>query len=362
MYNFRKGIFSYLLRNNFHVIVVAPKDSYVSNLINLGVEYIPLEQLNSKGANPWKDYIFYKELITLYTQLAPDIIFHYTIKPNIYGTLAAKKVNIPSIAIVTGLGYTFTHKNLVSRVALLLYKKALSKANETWFLNPDDKQTFIDNKITSESKSFTLPGEGVDTTYFKPVENEGNGETGHVKFILIARMIYDKGVEEFVNASKILKKRGHDFDSLLLGFMDVINPRAITKEKMSEWEKEGLVKYLGATDDVVPFIHAADCIVLPSFYREGIPRTLLEGASMAKALITTDNVGCKEVVDNNITGYLCKMKDPVDLADKMEAFIMLSMEEKKEMGIKGRDKMISMFDEERVISIYEEKIRKILKI
>jgi glycosyltransferase involved in cell wall biosynthesis len=363
MYNFRKGILKYLLQNGFHVMVAAPEDEYAEKLEALGIEFIPLRKLEAKGMNPVREYFFYRELIKLYRDHQPALVFHYTIKPNIYGTMAAASLNIPSIAITTGLGYTFTHKGIASVAARMLYRYSLAKAREVWFLNEDDRQVFIDTRIIPSSKSFLLPGEGIDTEHFSPENGQPYAQDENIKplrFALIARMILDKGVAEFVEASRILRKKGLEFESVLIGFMDVLNPSSISKDQMDRWEKEGVVQYLGVTSDIIPFLAAADCVVLPSFYREGIPRTLLEGASMSKIVITTDNVGCREVVDDGITGFLCKVKDPEDLAHKMEHVLRLLPAQRHEMGQKGREKMIRTFDERIINNIYNSKIRLIL--
>lgn len=364
MYNFRRGLFSYLSDLGFKIIIAAPEDEYAVKLEQQGFQYVPLRKLNAKGYNPLNDYIFYNELLDIYRACQPRMIFHYTIKPNIYGTLAASKLGIASVAITTGLGYTFTHKGIVSSIARQLYRRSLPKADEIWFLNEEDRQIFIDNNIIPGHKSFLLPGEGIDTDHFSPGHEQQNPAEGnkYMRFILSARLISDKGIKEFAEASRILKAKGYKFESVLIGFMDVLNPKSISKAQISSWESEGIIKYLGVTENILPFLQESDCVVLPSFYREGIPRTLLEGASMAKVIITTDNVGCREVLDDGITGFLCKIKDPVDLALKMERVILMPSSERSEMGKKGREKMITMFDEKIIKNIYLAKIKELLSM
>jgi len=360
MYNFRKGVILYLKNHNYNIIVASPPDEYTERLKDLGIEYVPLKRLQPQGANILADIRFFRELKSIYKKYKPELIFHYTIKPNIYGSLAASALKISSVAVVTGLGYTFTYTTAISFVAKALYKIAFKKNKAVWFLNDDDKNFFVSKKLLARDLAFVLPGEGVNTDFFKP-SSVIEPEREVVKFLLISRMIYDKGIVEYVEASKILKSRGHKIESELLGFVEVINPKAITKETITLWEKEAPVRYYGSTPDVLPYIQRADCIVLPSFYREGIPRTLLEGASVGKPVITTNNVGCKEVVEDGVTGYLCKIKDELDLADKMEKFILLSNAEKKQMGQKGRERIKQFFDERIVCEIYLNTVKKLVK-
>jgi glycosyltransferase involved in cell wall biosynthesis len=183
-----------------------------------------------------------------------------------------------------------------------------------------------------------------------------------IRFLLIARMLWEKGVGEYVEAARIIKEKYDNVEFQLLGFLDVENRSAISREQMTQWVESGYVNYLGVTDDVQSFIAKADCIVLPSFYREGTPRTLLESASMAKPIITTDNVGCRDVVDDGVNGYICKPKDAKDLAEKIEMFLNLDDEIIHTMGQKSREKMIKEYDEKIVIKKYFEIIEKLIEL
>jgi glycosyltransferase involved in cell wall biosynthesis len=357
LYNFRLDLMLFLKEKNYEIVCAAPEDSYASKLEENGITFIALKNLHAKSINPANEISLYKEFIKRYKQINPAIIFHYTIKPNIYGVKAAHKLGIPTIAITTGLGYIFNSRNIVSYIAKLLYKRTLSKAKEVWFLNHEDLHSFLNEKIIDDHKAFLLPGEGVNTDRFRPTESSKTKEGNPIRFIFSGRMIYEKGVTEFAEATRILKKKGYIFESVLLGFMDVLNPGAISKNTISDWESEGIIKYQGVTSDVVPFLKASDCLVLPSFYREGIPKSLLEAASLTLPIITTNNVGCREVVDDNITGYICEMRNVNSLAEKMEKFINLSAGKRIEMGIKGREKVIKEFDQKIVFDIYLSKIK-----
>jgi len=186
---------------------------------------------------------------------------------------------------------------------------------------------------------------------FRPQEKP-KSET--IRFLHISRMIWEKGIGEYVDAARIIKAKYPNVEFCLLGFLDVENPGAISREQMNEWVEEGIINYLGVSDDVDEVITTADCVVLPSYYREGTPKTLLESASSAKPIITTDSVGCRDVVDHGLNGYLCEPRSAKDLAEKIEMFLSLSAEEKLEMGLKSREKVKNQFDEKIVIGKYLE--------
>ena len=351
IFNFRFGLIKELLKN-YEVIIVAPKDKYSEKLIDLGCKYYDI-YIDRKGTNPINDLKTFWQYYRLYKKIKPDLIFHYTIKPNIYGTIAAKLNNIPSIAITTGLGYMFINNNIVANIVKLLYKVSFKFAKQVWFLNQDDFDIFIKNKLIDKSKGFILHSEGVNTEKFKPIKTEKKDDI--FRFLLIARMIWDKGIGEYVEAAKIIKQKYKNVEFLLLGPVGVDNPTAIPKKQIDKWQKDELVKYLGTTNDVKNIITKVDCVVLSS-YREGISRVLLEASAMEKPLIATNITGCKEVVEDGINGYLCKVKDVKDLADKMEKMLNLSEDKRKAMGKAGRKKMIKEFDERIVIEKYLEVI------
>ena len=358
MYNFRIDTFLYL-SNYFEVIVLAPIDEYSKKITENNIQFVEIHTIKNKSTNPFNDIQLYFELKKIYTKLSPALIIHYTIKPNIYGTLAANSVKIPCIAITTGLGYAFTHQNIISKIIIQLYQFSLKKAKEVWFLNTDDFNTFVNKKIIDYNKAFLLYGEGINVAKYLPLENEK--KTKKTIFLLSARMLFDKGVKDFIDAATILHNKGFSIEAQLLGFLDAENPKGIDKKTMDEWTNVAYIQYLGSTTNVMPFIAAADCVVLPSFYREGIPRILMEAASMSKPIITTNNVGCREVVDDTINGFLCEMKNPIDLANKMEKFILLSDAEKINMGLAGRQKMIQLFDINIVNNTYLKKINQWLE-
>jgi glycosyltransferase involved in cell wall biosynthesis len=354
IYKFRLYLIERLLKEGFHVFVLAPRDAYTSTFEHLeGVTYTPLLHLKGKTISPFSDLLLYRELLRQYQTLRPDLIFHYTIKANLFGSLAAARAGIPSISIITGLGYSFSDKGWLQSAVKLLYRRALPGNAEVWFLNEDDRHIFTREKLVSAEKTFLLPGEGVDTGEFFPMPYEPGKK--EVTFLLIGRLIRHKGIYEFVQAAQLLQQQGLPVRCQLLGFFDEGNPVAISREQVEEWTNRNLVTYLGHTDRVASFIEQADCIVLPS-YREGLPLSLLEGGSMCKALIAADTAGCRAIVEDGINGWLCKAKDGADLAEKMAAYYHLSADAKKRMGLAARKTVLENYARDRVTLIYLEKI------
>lgn len=364
VYNFRIDVINHFLQQGLSIVVLAPDDEYSEKLVAAGCRFIAIE-FNNKGENPLLDIFFYRKLRKHYRQLRPDFIFHYVAKPNIYGSLAAAAENIPCVAVITGLGYPFAKRNWLFKVIRALYKKALKNTREVWFLNNEDAKVFITEKIVSINKMKVLPGEGVNTEHFslaspavarKAKAGEVNSTTGHNKktfhFLMSTRLLKSKGVGLYADAARILKKKHYDVSFSLIGFFEKNHPDSITEEDIGGWQQEGLITYYGFADDVRSFLLNADCFVFPSFYNEGVPRCLLEAASMELPVITTFNRGCKEVVLNNSNGYICNRNDPFDLADKMEKMINLSVEERCRMGRNGRQLVLKKFGMAKVVQEY----------
>jgi glycosyltransferase involved in cell wall biosynthesis len=354
IYKFRLYVIGKLVEKGFDIYVLAPRDPYTEQFENLpGLTYIPLRHFNAGSISPIEDLRLYKELLTHYRTLRPNLIFHYTIKANIFGSLAAEAAGIPAISVITGLGFAFSGKGWLQFIARTLYRSALRKTKEVWFLNKDDRRVFTTLGLVPMEKTFLLPGEGVDTTVFYPAPY--GTDQKEITFLLIARVIRPKGIYEFAEAAQQLRRQGVAIQCQLLGVYDDNSPQAIPRSIVDEWERKNILTYLGWTDDVAPFIDQADCIVLPS-YREGLPLSLLEGASMAKALIAADTPGCRDLIDDGINGYLCRAKDGADLARKMTDYYHLPAAAKRQMGLAGREKVLRDFTLEHILGIYLQKI------
>jgi glycosyltransferase involved in cell wall biosynthesis len=353
LYNYRLEVIRSLLADGHRVMVMAPQDEYSGLLTDEGCEFFPLD-FNNRYENPFVDLVFYYRLKKAYRQIKPDLIFHFVAKPNIYGSLAAGALGIPSVAVITGLGYAFARKNWLYWVILNLYQFALRKASEVWFLNNEDAKVFISQKIIGIDKVKVLPGEGVDTNYFRPQGVKTS--RGTFTFLMSSRLLKSKGIGIYADAARILKKKNFDFRCVLIGAREIHHPDAIRQEELEQWVREGLLDYQGFHKDVRPFLSRADCFVFPSYYNEGVPRSLMEAASMELPVITSHNRGCKEVVQHRTSGYLTRMHDPFDLADKMEQMMSLPDEERRYMGQQGRALVIRKFEMQKVVETYRETI------
>ncbi len=358
MVKFRYSLMQTVIEEGHELFVLAPYDKFVYDIEMLGAVFIHLEMDNS-GANILSDFILINRLHKTYKEIKPDIIFHYTIKPNIYGSIAANYANIISISMITGLGYTFIHNNLTSKVARRLYRFALQYSHEIWFINQDDKDYFLKCGIVDEKKCLLLPGEGVNAQRYMPVKLNKNKNEKFI-FILIARLLWDKGVGEYVEAARLLNSQfNNKVICKLAGFVDSKNPQAIDKAQVQNWHDEGIIEFIGSTDNVKEFISEADCVVLPS-YREGMSMVLMEAAAMKKPIIASNVPGCKELVKDEESGYLCRPKDHYDLYKKMKKMFNTDIIKRKEMGEKARSHIVENFDEKITISIYLEKVQSIL--
>jgi len=354
MYRFRRGMLAALIRDGYEVHVVAPDDAEAGALRAMGCIFHPLA-MAAQGRNPLQDLKLVASLLALYRRVRPALIFHYTIKPNIYGSIAARLAGIRSIAVTTGLGYVFINKGIVSSVSKLLYRISLRFSGQVWFLNQEDRRTFVSAGLVDGRKCTVLPGEGIDLEFFSPVPQADESEQGEFRFLLIARMLWDKGIGEYVAAARALKSKYQHVRFQMVGPSGGESPSAIPESQVEAWVREGVVEYLGMVPDIRPMIGAANCVVLPS-YREGIPRALLEAAAMARPVVATAVPGCMDVVDHGETGLLCRERDPRDLAAKMEAMVLRDRDGMRQMGAAGRAKMQSSFDEKFIVEHYRNVI------
>ncbi len=357
IYNFRAGLIKHFLAQKHEIICLAPKDDYSHLLVEMGCTFIETP-LDNKGINPLNDLKYCFSLWKILRKTRPDVIFAYTIKPNIYGNFVAKMLNIPVVSNVSGLGTVFIRENFSAKIAHFLYKMAFKFPQKIFFQNEDDLQIFLDKKLLEKSKTALLAGSGINLEEFSfDILPKNNTFT----FLLIARLIYDKGILEYIDAIRIIKKQQKNHQNniqikfQLLGKIDTQNTLNITQTQVDAWVGEGLIEYLGETNNVKPFIIASDCVVLPS-YREGTPRTLLEAAAIGRPIVTTNVAGCKEVVENELNGFLCEPKNAQDLADKMTKMLLLSIEKRQEMAHNGRKKVVAQFDEKLVIAKYQQEV------
>ncbi len=349
IYNFRVDIIKMLIADGHEILIITPNHAIVEKVVALGCSHISID-FDNKVINPFTDLKFLMNLKRLYKKIKPDLIFHYVAKPNIYGTIAAHKNGIPSVAVITGLGFAFSRKNLLYFIIKQLYRFSLSGAKEVLFLNNEDALLFVRERIVPLHKINVLPGEGINTSYFHPPAVRKKNPT--FQFLMSCRMLKSKGVELFVEASRLLKLKDYVFESVVMGFFEENHPDSIPPSKVQQWQSQGLINFLGFKEDVRPFLASADVFVFPSYYNEGVPRSLLEAASMELPIITTNNTGCRDVVEDGVNGYLCQIQDPFDLAKKMEEMLLLKEQDLKKMGEKGREKVVSRFGMDKVIHEY----------
>ncbi len=343
IYNFRLPLLKSLEERGYQIVIIAPLDEHIIYLNELeNGSHLPIHSLNRKGMSPIRDLLFLFELVRLYRREKPDLIIHYTIKPNIYGNIAAFLRGIPSICIVTGLGYSFIHNGWIKKVTDSLYRFSFLSAKKVFFENQDDRTLFINNNLSREAQSIATKGCGVDTNYFAP---QMRRRTDNRKvFIFIGRLLYDKGITEFVAAARMVRQQDRTADFWVLGELDDDNLAAVSEESLTDWIETGVIKYYGNVADVRPYIADADVIVLPS-YREGMPRAILEGVSMGKAVITTDAAGCRETVEEGKNGFLVPVKSVDKLVEVMQHFCEMSPEKILEMGAYSRQKAVEEFDQ-----------------
>ncbi|RYE53753.1 MAG: glycosyltransferase family 1 protein [Sphingobacteriales bacterium] len=351
MWNFRSGILKHLKRKGYRVIVAAPNDKFVDEMKANGIEFVPLKFLNRKGLNPLQDFLLFLELLRLYLKKRPNFIFHYTAKPNIYGSFAAGLSRTWSCAMVSGLGYAFMRENLFRKFVTALYRYSFQFSKKVIFLNQDDLDDFIMLRILPDfEKTILFNGEGVDTGYFKSSYSKNE----HSKiFLFVGRLLKDKGINEYVEAAKILKKKYNNTIFQILGPLDANNPAGISEEKLNEWIAEGDVTYLGESHDVRPQMESATAIVLPS-YMEGLSRVLMEAASMGIPILASDIRGCKETVEVGKNGILFEPKSSVSLVEALDKFMKLTAEEIEEYGQHSRQKAVKEFAEFEIIKKYDQ--------
>ncbi|MGL4726208.1 MAG: glycosyltransferase family 4 protein [Scandinavium sp.] len=349
LYNFRKNTIAKFISKGHSVHIASPEDAYTEKLKSLGCTFSNVS-MSQRGMNPIHEIKTIISYYKIFKKENPDFIFNFTPKSNIYSTMAAYCTNAEVINNIAGLGTAFIKSSKTKAIINFLYKVSQRRAKCVFFQNKDDLSQFIDNGIVSEKQALLIPGSGVDLQRFRL---NNRIDDGVVNFILIARLIREKGIPEYAEAAKMLKKKyGDRVRFSLAGFVDEGNPSAILKSEIIQWQESGLIEFLGKTDNVELFLQDNDCVVLPSYYREGVPKSLLEAAAMGKIIVTTDNVGCREAVINNETGYLCDPRSSSSLAAALEKVIVMDKTERHKMGLAGRDYITRRFDEQIVINEY----------
>ena len=357
-YNFRFNLARAFIEDGNDVIFIIPFDNDYSEKLKKSFKCHNLS-IDPKSINPLKDLKTFFNLLRVYSQVKPDVICHFTIKLNIYGSIAARYFNIPSVANITGLGTLFIKKNIITYFSEFLYKLSLIFTYKTFFQNIEDLNYFLKKKIITKANTELLPGSGVDLDKFQFSPLLINNDK--FVFLLISRLLRDKGIYEYIEAIKLIRHRYPEklIEFQLLGDAKSNNKTAIKISELEDWINKSLVNYLGVTDQVENIISECHCVVLPS-YREGMPRSILEAFAIGRPVIVSDVPGCRDIVDHKTNGLLCKVKSSEDLARKMITMMRISQDIRNKLAKNGRKKVESLFDEKIVIKAYLKVINDIV--
>jgi glycosyltransferase involved in cell wall biosynthesis len=357
LYNFRLPLIKHLVQLGYKITLACPKDQYFSHLSTFpGVKLVEIHYLHPTSSNPLRAIILLREFIKTYKSEQPNLVLHFTIKPNILGSIAAKIAKVKSISIITGLGFTYLKGGFFGLAIPFMYKIAFRKIERLIVYNPDDLTFFINNRIFPKNSIKLINGSGVDTIHFGHLPK--NRPSSSFVFLFIGRLIADKGIREFIEAARLVKNKYPNAAFWLMGGLGN-NPASIQEKELAAWKNEGIIAHFGHVDDVRTIIRNADVVVLPS-YREGVPKAILEAMAMGKPILTTDVAGCRETVDDGENGWLVPAKDSVAMSAAMEMFLASDNETMLAMGKKSREKALKIFDERIIIQAYMDNIEAVL--
>lgn len=348
IYNFRLELVERLLRDGHQVVISSPYGERIEDLKALGCEYRPIE-ISRHGMNPVQELKLLRSYVRLIREVKPDMVFTYTIKPNVYGGMACKKLGVPYVANITGLGTAVENGGLVQKITVMLYKLAFGKVQRVFFQNEENRQFFVDRKIALD-KHGMLPGSGVNLQRFTPLEYPGEETT---EFVFISRIMQEKGADQYLEAAEYIREKYPNTRFHVCGFCE-----QAYEQRLQELQDKGVIIYHGMVRDVRTVIAKTHCTIHPTYYPEGLSNVLLESAACARPLITTDRSGCREVIDNGVNGFVVKQKDTKDLIEKIEKFLALPWERKKAMGLAGREKVEKEFDRQIVVEAYVKELEK----
>lgn len=347
LYGFRKEVIKAILDAGNEVFISAPFDDKKAYFEEVGCQLINT-QFNRKGMNPIKDFALMLNYMELLKHTKPDVVLSYTIKPNLYGGMACQICHVPQLVNITGLGSAVENPGWLQKLTILLYKIGLRKTHTVFFQNNANREFCLKHGMV-KGKNILLPGSGVNLLYHSLQDYPA--ETEPIKFVFISRLLKEKGIEEFFAASEVIKKKYPTTEFHIVGWCE-----DAYSEKLKELQDKGVIVYHGPVGDVRPLIGMANCTVHPSFYPEGMSNVLLESCAAGRPIITTDRPGCGEVVDDGINGFVVKQQDADDLVEKMERFINLPYEQKKQMGRMAREKVEKEFDRQIVVKAYLDAI------
>ncbi len=347
--NYRTPLIMDLLESGHEVTVLAPEDENLVRLKELPVQYIPIRNLKAKGRNGVSDIRLLVELRKIFKNNSFDYLLGYTIKPNVYSNIASRGLKQNNISTINGLGYTFQNENFLNKIVSALYQFSLKNAKNVVFQNIDDKTLFIKKGIIHESQSVLVNGSGIDTSVFSPkvIDRSGN----QLRFIYCARLVKEKGINLYLKAAEEIKKRYPGITFIVYGIV-ADNPSAIDESELFDYHKQGVIEYKGKSNDINEVLNSADIAVMPSYYREGVPRFLLESLSKGLPIITTDSVGCKETVKHEENGLLIKPESLTSLVDALDKIVNMDISLLKSFGERSRKLAVEKFDVKKVNEQY----------
>lgn len=349
LYNFRFELVERLLSEKHEVYICLPYGPKVDLMTSIGAKYIPIK-VNGRGKNIFEDICLMSQIKKIYRKVKPDMVLLYTTKVDIYGGIIAGKAGIPYLLNVSGLGTAVEQKSALQKVMLYLYGKAIKNAKCVFFQNDQNKQ-FFDAHHMAYRKSKLIPGSGVNLTKWQYLDYPG--EEDGIHFLFIARVIKEKGIEQYLETARVIREKYPMTHFHVLGPCD-----GDYSNILEEYQNKGIIEYHGMVQDTAEYLKTAHCTIHPSFYPEGISNVLLESAASGRPLITTDRSGCREAVEDGVTGFIVPQQDSKSLIEAVERFIQLDWNEKKAMGIAGRRKMEEEFDRNIVINAYLDEIFK----
>lgn len=351
LYKFRRELLEELVKKH-QVFICLPTGDFVPSMIEMGCRFIPCDFLERRGKNPLKEVkllSFYKEILK---KEKPDIVFTYTIKPNIYGGMACKSLGIPYVVNITGLGSAVENAGIMQKVTLALYKIGLKGAQKVFFQNTENRDFMLNKGVISGAYDL-LPGSGVNLSQYQQHEYP-KGET--TDFVFIARIMKEKGIDQYLDAAEFIRKKYPETRFHVCGACK--EEYSVKLEKMHQ---DKTIIYHGKVKNMVEIYQKIACTIHPTYYPEGLSNVLLESSATGRPIITTNRAGCREVIDDGINGYICKQKDSADLIKQVEKFLALSWEEQKAMGIAGRRKVEKEFDRQIVIDKYLQEVAQVAK-
>ena len=349
IYNFRLELVERLLHEGFEVLISSPYGERIDELKNLGCHYVEAN-ISRHGMNPITELRLLSYYENIIEKINPAIVFTYTIKPNIYGAMACKKLHIPCVANITGLGTAVEKGGISQKISVLLYKLAFTDIQRVYFQNEENHQFFIDKKIAL-GKDDMLPGSGVNLERFALIDYPSDNT---IEFAFIARIMKEKGIDNYLEAARKIKKKYPNTVFHVCGFCE-----SEYDGKLQEYVDDGSVIYHGMVSNVRKIHEKVHCIVHPTYYPEGLSNVLLEACASGRPIITTDRSGCREVIEEGKNGFIVKQQDTQDLVRVIEKFILLPHEKKVEMGLVGRKKVEEEFNRQIVVEKYMNEVNEI---